>query len=206
MDRDALATELTRAADGDLPYDVDTGAYRSAWHDAPQYDRERVDAVSPALGRALDDYTDALDAMNAARTEIASRAVTLAWALPDLVEERDGYRLVLSRHPTRDRTVIYDPVGRFVERFEDGFREAVGPDALRSRMLGKALAQRPWYASHIRRWDDRYDGWAEVVWAWRTAEDIPAVLRDRQDAQADAVDAADAGRARMADARIAGRL
>lgn len=194
-----LPPELTAAAGRDLPYDITVGGYRSVWHDADHIDRERVDAVSPALRRHLDTYTDALDRLNKVRDEITEHGDVLSWGLPDLVETYtdhpyrptwERYRFVLSRHPTRDRTVIYDPVGRFVERFEDGFRDAAHPTALRSRLLGKSIANDWSYRRHLRRWDDTSPGWHEVLWAWMEAEGIRELLVDREQVYETGVDAA----------------
>lgn len=198
MDADALSAELAAVVDGDLPYDVDAAAYRSTWDGADRSDRERVSAVSPALCRALDDYTAALHGLNAVRDTISDRGDTLAWAL-DIVEEHpghpyrddgDGYRFVLSTHPTRDRTVVYEDVGRCVERFADGFQEAIGPDALRSRVLGKSMGRDWSYRHHLRRWDEEHEGWEEVLWAWRDAADVPALLDERDRYREEAADAA----------------
>lgn len=188
MDWDVMDAELAAAADGDLPYDTRDGCYWSAWMDADRADRERMDAVAPKLGRCLDQYTDELAALNDTADRVAGRAAPLAWGFDD-VAEHDAYRVALTRHPARDRTVIYDPLPRFVERFADGICEAIGPDALRNRILGKSLGRGWTHQYAVRRWDEEQDGWHEVLWAWTRAEDIDdmaAAYMEHTDAAADA--------------------
>ncbi|MDY6770936.1 MAG: hypothetical protein SV186_03190 [Candidatus Nanohaloarchaea archaeon] len=141
-------------------------------------DRQRVDAYSPKLARTLDTYREQYSQLERLQEQTYTELDELAWALPGEMTDTidDTFCFSLTRHPTRDRTVIYTPLHRFVERFDDAFQEETY-SAFRERLDENASDS---FETYFSIWDEKHEGWDETVWVWSRIADIDEISDGRE--------------------------
>jgi predicted nuclease with TOPRIM domain len=140
---------------------------------------DRIEAYSPGLERSLREYEHLEDELEKIQEDSYRRLDELEWALPDpMTDEIDEtFSLSLTRHPTRDRTVIYTPLHRFIERFDDAFQQDTFSN-FRDRLDADTSDS---FETYVSIWDRKYDGWDEVVWTWSRIADIDDIAEQRQE-------------------------
>lgn len=146
-------------------------------------DRDTIAAYSPALDRSLRRYERIEDELEDIRDQSYRRLEDLEWALPDAMTDEidDTFSFSLTRHPTRDRTVIYTSLERFIERFDDAFQEDTYSD-FRERLDADASDS---FETYFSIWDRKHEGWDEVIWTWSRIADIDDLAERRQELEAE---------------------
>lgn len=178
-----LFNELSAVSEGDFPYHIEDGEYRSVWDDFDNYQKW---SMTDSEQNMIESYVKKLDALNQYTVVLESAMVDMVESSDLLVNEELHHDKpnvgVLMSGPYGDRPKGVMQVGDWVDWFAHPMIVSESPSELREKLLEWSVQQGGGHHLSYREWEEeQFETLFEFVQEADNRIDCPEHIDDRNE-------------------------